>query len=382
MKVAAGITRTHNPFGENYRASCLRENLTSSSYGEGLETGRESAQEPRQSLTRQCFGKFLNFDFPEAHTAAVATAPIGCDKQFLGFRIESNSHALPPAANGRHGELGGVMVNPDAYPTLIVSQVIDTIRHDFPEFLICKIVDIHLFRLSLSLPLSTSVFESPDQLLFLGVHRNDRKTSLLELLNLLGNIKKLRIPIRMFSAFARFSVRLHAIAELIQERPNSTLADLVALISQFLGQSCRTLAGPSKWRFRVATSDRINQLVKVPQQIRVAFRQSFTTAAGLSNAPRCFWGNCRRDTRLVEIAQASVDSSARKSACLRDKRRSSPSKNHGIRNGTKPHGHFIQARTQEFIFSLKHGKVAHVPSIQATYHRRKRKVFSLLLLAS
>ena len=32
--------------------SCLRENLTSSSYGEGLETGRKSSI-PRQSLTRQ-----------------------------------------------------------------------------------------------------------------------------------------------------------------------------------------------------------------------------------------------------------------------------------------------------------------------------------------
>lgn len=40
MKAAAGITRTHNPFGEVLRASCLRENLTSSSYGEGLETGQ------------------------------------------------------------------------------------------------------------------------------------------------------------------------------------------------------------------------------------------------------------------------------------------------------------------------------------------------------
>ena len=59
MKVAAGITRTHNPFDEDYWASCLRENLTSSSYGEGLETGREFAQEPRQSFTRQLFFKAL-----------------------------------------------------------------------------------------------------------------------------------------------------------------------------------------------------------------------------------------------------------------------------------------------------------------------------------
>jgi hypothetical protein len=59
VKVATGTTKIHNPFGEDYRASCLRENLTSSSYGEGLETGRESAQEPRQSLTRQLFFKWI-----------------------------------------------------------------------------------------------------------------------------------------------------------------------------------------------------------------------------------------------------------------------------------------------------------------------------------
>ena len=53
MKVAVGITPTHNPSDELYRASGLRENLTSRSYGEVLETGRATTQAPRQSLTRQ-----------------------------------------------------------------------------------------------------------------------------------------------------------------------------------------------------------------------------------------------------------------------------------------------------------------------------------------
>ncbi len=39
MKVAARSDRTHNPFDEIYRVSRLRENLTSSSEGKGLETG-------------------------------------------------------------------------------------------------------------------------------------------------------------------------------------------------------------------------------------------------------------------------------------------------------------------------------------------------------
>jgi hypothetical protein len=59
VKVAVGITQMDKPFGEVYWASCLRENLTSSSYGEGLETGRASAQTPRQSFTRQLFFKWI-----------------------------------------------------------------------------------------------------------------------------------------------------------------------------------------------------------------------------------------------------------------------------------------------------------------------------------
>jgi hypothetical protein len=59
VKVAAMTATTHNPFDEIHWASCLRENLTSSSYGEGLETGRASTQVPRQSLTRQLFFKWI-----------------------------------------------------------------------------------------------------------------------------------------------------------------------------------------------------------------------------------------------------------------------------------------------------------------------------------
>ena len=43
-------------------ASGLRENLTSRSYGEGLETGRRPIQVPRQSLTRQTAFQHLTVD--------------------------------------------------------------------------------------------------------------------------------------------------------------------------------------------------------------------------------------------------------------------------------------------------------------------------------
>jgi hypothetical protein len=55
------LDSTHNPFTETHWVSCLRENLTSSSYGEGLETDRATAQVPRQSLTRQRLFAWLHW---------------------------------------------------------------------------------------------------------------------------------------------------------------------------------------------------------------------------------------------------------------------------------------------------------------------------------
>jgi hypothetical protein len=53
VKVALMTETTHNPFNEAHRVSCLRENLTSSSDGEGLETGCALSSVPRQSFTRK-----------------------------------------------------------------------------------------------------------------------------------------------------------------------------------------------------------------------------------------------------------------------------------------------------------------------------------------
>jgi hypothetical protein len=59
VKVALMTETTHNPFNEAHRVSCLRENLTSSSDGEGLETGRALSSVPRQSFTRQNWWKWV-----------------------------------------------------------------------------------------------------------------------------------------------------------------------------------------------------------------------------------------------------------------------------------------------------------------------------------
>src|ERR1017187_821745 len=56
VKAIAITELTHNPFDKTRWVSGLRENFTSRSYGEGLETDRTA---PRQSLTRQLFFRWI-----------------------------------------------------------------------------------------------------------------------------------------------------------------------------------------------------------------------------------------------------------------------------------------------------------------------------------
>jgi len=56
VKVDAVTYRTHNPFEESHWVSRLRENLTSGSDGEGLETGQPVLRQP---FTRQIFFKWI-----------------------------------------------------------------------------------------------------------------------------------------------------------------------------------------------------------------------------------------------------------------------------------------------------------------------------------
>ena len=82
MKVVATTKTTHNPFNETHRVSCLRENLTSSSDGEGLETGCALSSVPRQSFTRQNWWKWVKQMFK-------IKRPIGESENALPVQIVS-----------------------------------------------------------------------------------------------------------------------------------------------------------------------------------------------------------------------------------------------------------------------------------------------------
>lgn len=105
MKVVPAA-RIHNPFDETPWVSCLRENLTSSSYGEGLETERGTSK-PRQSLTRQNFfseNSFLGMHhLPSLNLNAIQTM---LSLRLLAYHVVDNfRHDLGPAYRNKTPEL-------------------------------------------------------------------------------------------------------------------------------------------------------------------------------------------------------------------------------------------------------------------------------------
>ena len=67
MKAGAMINMTYNPFDEPSRVSRLKENLTSGSDGEGLETSRASTTISRQPFTRQLAFRHLKMAIKIEH---------------------------------------------------------------------------------------------------------------------------------------------------------------------------------------------------------------------------------------------------------------------------------------------------------------------------
>ena len=104
-------------------------------------------------------GESLERHLPQANPVAVATTTIRSDQQARGFGIDGLSHLLPPAADTFDRELRCVVINSDADPALIGSQIVDAIGRGFAQERVDEIMHAHGDRRFLLLPLLPGVLE-------------------------------------------------------------------------------------------------------------------------------------------------------------------------------------------------------------------------------
>src|ERR1700674_4165331 len=130
----------------------------------------------------------------------------------LSLAIDGFAHPTPPAPDALHGKGGRVVINTHAHPASILAHIVDAIRSDSSQLGNDEVMHPLLFRVPLEPKLSAPVFKVPHQLLLLGIHRDDRLTLLQEASDLLVDMLKLSIAIRMRRAFQGLGVCLQAIA--------------------------------------------------------------------------------------------------------------------------------------------------------------------------
>ncbi len=65
-------------------------------------------------------GELLEFDLPQPIATGIAPPAIGRDEDRVGLRIRPLAHMPPPASDGCHRKLGGVVIDPHTDPAPIV----------------------------------------------------------------------------------------------------------------------------------------------------------------------------------------------------------------------------------------------------------------------
>jgi hypothetical protein len=189
--------------------------------------GREMADGDGQAGLGGQRGKF---GFPGAGAVTVGATRISGDQQSSRLRIGLPACSVPPAANRLHREGGSVMVGAHVHPPAVSGQVIHPVGHGLAQFLVGKIVGVHLDRIAGRAPFASGVFELADQFFLLGVHADDRIACVLVAADLLVEVAKLRVAIGMLLTLQRFGIALQTEALCAQQLGDRVRGDSMTVI--------------------------------------------------------------------------------------------------------------------------------------------------------
>ena len=75
-------------------------------------------------------------------------------------------------------------------------------------------------------------------------------------------MSKLGIPVGVILALLQLPIALQAVVLIVEELPNSYIADRMMLPREFGGERPGAFADPAQGRFRIATGAAVNQVIQ------------------------------------------------------------------------------------------------------------------------
>jgi hypothetical protein len=192
---------------------------------------------------------------------------------------------------------------------------------------------------------------------------------------------ELGVPVRMLAAFAGLACRLEAVAKVRQKVTDTPLADLMALLGQFLRKPRRALARPAQRRLRVSSGGRLNQRIKVAQKGRILVRQFLTPAPFGADATLAGdtdsrgWGRGQR--QRFQVFQTGIDRRSRHPGGLRHGAHATPSQGACLNRSPQTQRRFVQPFRQSPILVLDRPRITHTRKVW-----KPPRMFKLFLLGS
>src|SRR4029453_5291591 len=139
-------------------------------------------------------GQFL---LPSPHPVAVRAPRVGGDQQPGRRRVAVPALTVPPAAQGRDRERGGVPIAAHRHPPGVGGQVVAAGGHRLLGALLGEVVGAHPYRLPRPMPLLPGRRVLAEHFLLLRVHADHRLPGRGELLDLAVDVPKLRVAVRV-----------------------------------------------------------------------------------------------------------------------------------------------------------------------------------------
>ena len=226
------------------------------------------------------------FHFPQPQPVPVGAAGVGGDQQAPRIGVSLPAQRVPPAADRRHGERGGVAVGADRHPAGVGTDVIHPVGHRLAQLLIDEVVGVHLLRLALRPPGAALAGIRPDQLLLLGIHADHRLTRRQGSSDLVIDIAELGVTVGVLGALQRLGVALQAVAQLGRQQPrHAVMRHPVPPGAQLTSQIAGRTGSPPQPGHRIPPHLRLYQAIQRLQQARVGLGQPLAAPAFPPDAP-------------------------------------------------------------------------------------------------
>src|SRR6516162_388181 len=234
------------------------------------------------------------------------------------------------------------MRDPYAHPTLVVCQIVDTVRNRLAQLLVGKIVNSDFHRSAATAVFAPTILEIPHQLLLFRVDRDHGLTPTLEPLHQSVDVLKLRIAVGMRLALSRFAVGLQAKTRFIQQRRDSAMANGVALVFQRMSQHARTADRPPQRRIGLAARRRFHQGFQRGKQVRIMMLERFAATTRTANTRRARPRAVPRLRFRADFRDSSTNCRARHTGSTGHGRRAAPTQFEGLGGRPKSPSAFVQ----------------------------------------